>query len=319
MAVDESGDGRWRRVAALLPLLLLLAGGRWRPADGARVLALETVTGRSHWQFMKGVLLALAERGHHVTVYTPFPDPSSVTVNYTEVDTSAEYDAAITAVNWDFVTMVPLFRRLSFLLPFMVNGSRLSCDVTERLLAGRGGAGDAFDLFLTEPLSSDCVAYTARRLALPLVYVVPAPLLPWVETNMFGHYANPAYTPHLFSTFSVPDTFYRRAYNTGLHLYTAFHHYWATFVSEHRHYDSHPPPKPSLMFVNTHHVTEPPRPVPINRVDVGGIHLQKPSAALPAVSNARDRRTNPHCPFRVRGRRFRIQRTSPIYLADRFP
>lgn len=259
-------------------------------AHGAHVLAVETVLAKSHWHFMKGVLLALVDRGHRVTVYTPFPDASSVTDNYTEVDTAAHFDAGLMAVNMDGTVVVPLFRRLSFLLPFMVRGSRTMCDVMDRVLAADRGTYDgrhAYDLFVTEPLSSECVSHVARRLAVPLVYTVPAPLLPWTETAAFGHYANPAYASHLFAEWPVPDTFYRRAYNAGLYLYTVYLHRRATYAAaaaEPRHYDVAPPLIPSLVFVNTHYVTEPSRPVPANRVDVGGIHL-KMSAPLPAVSN----------------------------------
>lgn len=303
--MTRTTDARLSAVAAAC--LLLAAVGGPRSAAGARVLAVETVVAKSHWHFMKGVLLALADRGHRVTVYTPFPDASSATVNYTEVDTSAEFGAGLAAVNMDGAVVVPLFRRLSSLLPFMVDGSRFMCDATDRLLDGRGGRDDAFDVFVTEPLSSECVSHVARRLALPLVYTVPAPLLPWIETAAFGHHANPAHVPHLFSEFPVPDTFYRRAYNAGLYLYAGYLHYRATSAATaagRRHYDLTPPLRPSLVFVNTHYITEPSRPVPVNRVDVGGIHLRTP-APLPAVSVHVYLSVFRRQPFRVRGRSMR--------------
>lgn len=120
-----------------------------------------------------------------------------------------------------------------------------------------------------------------------VVYFVPAPLLNWIETGALGHIANPAYVSHLFSTYRVPDTFYRRLHNVGMHLYTYClnSNYMATAkASENRPYDHVQPVVPSIVFVNTHYITEPSRPVPTNRVNVGGLHLKNPQP-LPSVSS----------------------------------
>ncbi|KAL4119334.1 hypothetical protein QTP88_012152 [Uroleucon formosanum] len=270
----------WCGLAAVC--LLVAASGWLRPANAARVLAVETVAAKSHWNFMRGVLHALAGRGHSVKVYTPFPDPGTpANFGYTEVDTSAEFqgddtDPTTTAVNMDASVVLPLFARPSFMVPFIANASRSVCDIMDRLLQRDVGA---YDLFVTEPLSSECVSHAAHRLGVPLVYVVPAPLLPWLETAAFGHYGNPAVVPHLFASYAVPKTFYQRVDNVAMYLHTIYVNYRytsAATAAEQRPYDIAPPVKPALVFVNTHYVTEPPRPVPVNRVDVGGIHLATP-------------------------------------------
>lgn len=153
----------------LTVLMAAVAGHGVRPASPElRVLAVETVAAKSHWNFMKAALLALARRGHWVTVYTPFPDPADRSNHrYTEVDTSDKFGVAFSAINMDAAAVVPLFARPSFLVPFMANGSRLVCDITDGLLAERFAAesdvGNGFDVFLTEPLSSDCVSSTSFR------------------------------------------------------------------------------------------------------------------------------------------------------------
>lgn len=282
----------WFGLAALC--LLVAASGWLRPADAARVLAVETVAAKSHWNFMRGVLHALADHGHLVKVYTPFPDPGRpATVGYTEVDTSAEFqgddtDPTTTAVNMDASVVLPLFARPSFMVPFIANASRYVCDIMNLLLQREVGA---YDLFVTEPFSSECMSHTARRLGVPLVYVVPAPLLPWIETAAFGHYGNPAVVPHLFASHAVPINFYQRLQSVAMYLHTVYlnYRYTATAAAtEQRPYDLAPPVKPDLVFVNTHYVTEPARPVPVNRVDIGGIHLTAPQP-LPAVSTSAGR------------------------------
>lgn len=278
----------WCGLAAIF-LLTVAISDRPRTVDAARVLAFETVAAKSHWNFMRAVLHALAARGHSVKVYTPFPDLGTPpTDNYTEVKTSAEYqidgaNSSTTVVNLDASVVIPLFARPSFMVPFIVKSSRSTCDDMDRVLSRDVGA---YDLFVTEPLSSECVSHAARWLGVPLVYVVPAPLLPWIETGAFGHYSNPAVATHLFAPYAVPDTLYRRLHSAALHLYTVCGNYWYTAAAERRPYDLVPPVRPALVFVNTHHVTEPPRPVPANRVDVGGIHLTAPQP-LPAVSTSK--------------------------------
>jgi glucuronosyltransferase len=152
------------------------------------------VAAKSHWNVMKGVLHALVGRGHAVKVYTPFPADHGTppTDNYTEVETSAHY--------------------------------HISSDTDETATAAVNMNASA-----VVPLGSDCVSHAARRLGVPLVYVVPAPLLPWIETAAFGHYSNPAVAPHLFAAYAVPDTFYRRLHSAAMHPHTRRSpNYWYT-------------------------------------------------------------------------------------------
>lgn len=278
-----------RVVVALFVAAACLLPPPQHPVDGARVLAFSGVAGKSHWNFMRGVLRAMVDGGHRVTVYTQFPGRGAAAViNYTELDTFAEYSVHMVPLDVNATEAVPLFANPSLLFPFMVNGSRLSCDIADRLLADR--RGDEFDAFVTEPLSSECVSHAARRLGVPLIYTVPSPVPSWIEASVFGHPANPAYVPHLFSAHSaVAGTFFRRLSNAATYLNTAYVHYRATRAAaalDGRYYDRVPPVKPALVFVNTHYVTEPANPAPANRIDVGGIHLAGPEP-LPAVSTRR--------------------------------
>lgn len=261
-------------------------------ADGANVLAIESVAAKSHWNFMRGVLRALADRGHRVTVYTPFPDSrDAATVvansNYTEVNTSEYYNKDTVALNIDITLATQVFCQPSILVPMMANGSRFTCDQTNRVLSDLLPDSGAYDVFITEPLSCECASHAVRRLGdnVPLVYTVPMPLLPWMEATVLGRYVNPAYESHIIAKYIVPDTFYRRLHSVALHLYTtyAFYRYILTEAPD-RPYDHAPPIKPSLMFVNTHFITESAKPTPANRINVGGIHLAAP-APLPPVSS----------------------------------
>jgi len=253
-----------------------------RSSDTARVLAIETIAAKSHWYFMRGVLRALVDRGHQVTVYTPFPDAGTpATDGYTEVDTNDEYRTrGREAVDKEITEILIHFSRPSIIVPFLINESRSVCDIMDRILPRDLCA---YDLFITEAISSECVTHVARRLAVPLIYTTPAPMQPSIETAAFGHYGNPAVVSHLFATYAVPDTFYRRLNSVAIHLYTICAHFWYTMTTERRPYDLVAPVKPALVFVNSHHSVEASRPLPGNRVDVGGVHLTA-LRPLPTVS-----------------------------------
>jgi glucuronosyltransferase len=62
-------------------LVLVLYGGQ-----GARILGLFPMPGKSHYIVSEALMKGLASRGHHVTVFSPFPEKSPLP-NYTVIDT----------------------------------------------------------------------------------------------------------------------------------------------------------------------------------------------------------------------------------------
>jgi hypothetical protein len=55
---------------------------------GARILGLFPLPSKSHFAVPSAVIKELANRGHQVTVYSPFPEQSPIP-NYTNIDTGA--------------------------------------------------------------------------------------------------------------------------------------------------------------------------------------------------------------------------------------
>lgn len=263
------------RAAAIVAVLAAFAGTPpLRPVDGAKILAVETLGGKSHWNFMSGVLRALVDGGHAVTAFTPYPDGDRE--NYTEVDVSGDYE--------HFLDLGAEFMRENYGRPFAMFGSmmpmsRNMCDTfygnaEMKAILDRG---TGFDLVLIEPMASDCVSYTAARLNVPLVYAVALPTTDFIEYYATGHLSNPASAANIMAHFSVPRTFAQRLYNAVLLLY-----FWCVRDrteselrrSDPKPYDATPAVVPSLIFVNRHYVSDAPRPTAPNAVDVGGIHLK---------------------------------------------
>lgn len=263
-------------------------------ADAANVLAVETMGGMSHWNFMSGVLRALVDNGHAVTAFTPFPSPGGHRPrdNYTEVDMSRQM---LTSVNH---RLADVRQKWSTPVGHVYDWVRLSRNACEKVY-GHPAMEDAvrrhrdgrarFDVVFVEPFLSECVSYLAVRLNVPLVYVTPLPAVGLMERWHTGHAANPAVESHLVADHGIPGTFARRLSNAALSAYCAVAIVLANAALgyvEPREYDTVPPVTPSLVFVNSHYVSEPAKPVAPSVVNVGGIHL-KPPNRLPEVRKRR--------------------------------
>jgi len=278
--------GRFAVSVPLLAAFFVLATAV--PADGYRILAVETVAGKSHWNFMSAVLRALTDAGHEVTAFTPFPDGDRE--NYTEVDVGGLRPSS----DLDVTYLIENFGSTSTVMANMANATRSFCAavfkhrrMTEILQRRpRGRPQPRFDAVITEPFVSECVSYAAAELRVPLIYVIPPPIPTYLERSLFGHVPNPAVVTHVLSRGGVLQTFGRRFANVALTVYCSV----LTWQAEQRLRDADPQPfdlvdpvKPAITFINTHFITEPSRPLPPNVVQIGGIHLARPKS-IPEVS-----------------------------------
>lgn len=268
-------------------LLAVFSGRPWTvPVDSVRILAVSTIAGKSHWNFMSAVLRSLTDAGHHVTVFTQFPDGGRD--NYTEVDTSGEYPMKL---DIDIMKMLEFSRPNDFLRA-QAMAIREHCD----MVYGNGrlndimamGSKSDFDVIVVEPYVADCVSYLVDALHLPVIYTIPSPMVTYAERAFTGHLSNPACVSHILSRQSVPGTFVQRLANAALLAYsvsvTGFD-YWKIKLTDPKPYDLAPTVSPSIIFQNTHHITEASRPVPPNVIEVGGIHLKPPNIIPKARDN----------------------------------
>lgn len=250
-------------------------------AEASRILAIETVAGKSHWYFMSSVLRSLTDAGHTVTVFTPFPEGDRA--NYTEVDTSRDFPMKL---DMDVVQAIREFGNPFEFINAMAGLSRFYCEavhnnpkLTEVLTSG---ARNQYDLLIIEPLGLDCVSYLANALSLPVIYMIPSPMITFAERMFTGHMANPAYVSNLLANHAVPGTFFQRLTNTALLTYNTVRTQFEQLVSRYKDakpYDLSPTVNPSVIFQNSHYATEFSRPITPNVIYVGGIHL-KPAKTI---------------------------------------
>jgi len=270
----------------LFSILIYTFAGSWIPAttEGARILAVETFGSKSQWNIMSGILGALVDNGHNVTVFTPFTDGNRE--NYTEVSTSTE---AMTFLEEELDDLMDKYGDPFKMIGLFSVMSRAMCDVVyenskmKKVLTNKRSD---FDIVLIEPVFSDCVTYAAVKLNLPLIYTIPIPTMGILERSFTGHMSNPAVVSFNIATFGVPKTFVQRIKNIYLLLYcTFFNKIKETILKykEPREYDLYAPIPPSLVFINRHFTIEPASSIPSNVIEIGGIHL-KAAKKLPKVS-----------------------------------
>ncbi|XP_022164268.1 UDP-glucuronosyltransferase 2B17-like [Myzus persicae] len=259
-------------------ILIYSFAGSWIPApvEGARILAVEPVGGKSHWNFMSGILRALVDKGHNVTVFTPFPEGNRE--NYTEVSTSTK--AMTVLLDAGIEDLMGKFGDPIKIISLMSEMSISMCDViyeNSKMKEVLANKGSDFDIVIIEPAFSECVSYLAAKLNLPLIYTIPIPTLGVMERIFTGHVSNPAVVSFNLASFGVPKTFVQRTVNIALWTYAITVRQINELIlkyKEPREYDLYAPIPPSLVFVNRHFVMEPASPIPSNVVEIGGIHLK---------------------------------------------
>jgi len=257
----------------------------FKPVEGERILAIGAIAGKSHWNFMEGILRALTDHGHQITVLTPFPTGDRE--NYTEVDLSKEIR---TLVRLDIGLVHKELTSYFDLVNFVNVYSRDVCKVLSEDNFIKNILTESklnFDVIIIELMASECGSYLSAKLDIPLIYVTPPPLISYIERSVLGHYPNPAVVSHVLADHSVPRTTIERFTNTMLLFSTTFllqFKGWLASIVDKQPFDLIEPVKPSIIFSNAHFITDASRPILPSVIQVGGIHLRPPKK-IPDVSN----------------------------------
>ncbi|XP_060842899.1 UDP-glucosyltransferase 2-like [Rhopalosiphum padi] len=277
-----SNSKNYSHSSVIVLVLFLMISNLWiLPVENAKILAVETLGCKSHWNFMSAVLRSLTDAGHSVTVFTPLTDGDRT--NYTEVDLSKNFPILMAK---DMRETLNVYRNPIVYMNMKTGLNKRYCDsvygnrqfneIIRNLNAD-------FDVIIMEPLSVDCMSYLASTLNLPIIYVIPSPMITYAERMFTGHLSNPAVVSNLLAQQAVPKTFIQRTVNTALLVYSMLvttYDEWVLRFTNPRLYDSSPKVHPSVIFQNSHYITETSRPVVPNLIDIGGIHL-KPSKNIP--------------------------------------
>lgn len=280
-----SNSNNYSHSSFIVLMLFFTISNRWiLPVENAKILAVETIGCKSHWNFMSAVLRSLTNAGHSVTVFTPLTDGDRK--NYTEVDLSKNFPILMAK---DMKETLDVYANPFTYINMKTGLNKRYCDSVygnQQFKEIIGNYKADFDVIIMEPLSVDCMSYLASTLNLPIIYVIPSPMITYAERMFTGHLSNPAAVSNLLSQQAVPKTYIQRTVNTALLVYSMLittYDEWVLRITNPRLYDLSPKVHPSIIFQNSHYITESSRPVVPSLVDIGGIHL-KPSKSIPQVS-----------------------------------
>lgn len=249
-------------------------------AFSANILAIFPHTGKSHFDVYEPLVLALAGRGHSLTVLSFYPQKTPVP-NYTDINLVGLVPLRVNQVQFssvensvsDFISMAEMgLEMCEKILTFP--------KVRESLTAER-----RFDLAIVEFFNTNCFLGLVHKYGVPFVGITSASPYPEHE-GLVGTPSEPAYVPHADLPFDHRMTLLQRVINVvySATLRTIGGYYAAREKETVGRLLGEMPPlssvarNVSLMLVNTHHSMLRARPLTPSYVQVGGIHIhqQKP-------------------------------------------
>lgn len=254
------------------------------------ILAVLPLPSRSHYTTVDNLLVALAEKGHHVTVYSPFPK-SRVIPRYREINIGScfSFSSSISPIEemlklgrFPLLNLLTLFKYIPDFSNFH------NCSELVHLM----NTEEKYDLFFIESFAYDGMLMLAHKFQVPFITYTPNVLFPWLSDRM-GEPDNPAYVQHFFLGSKPMMNFVERVHNVILYVASVWiNDYWASEVTDKLYrtelgsdtlLSKDIVRNTSLMFMYTIQGSSPPLPHVPNVIDVGGMHIKEPYP-LPEVS-----------------------------------
>lgn len=257
--------------------------------DSARILAVFPHSGKSHFDVFEPLVVALADRGHDVTVISYFPQKVRIN-NYRDIGLQEVSPLYVNALPFEAVASS---NPMSDFIKITTKGLD-SCEVIlgSKPVQDLLRSDEKFDLLIVELFNIDCFLGFVHRYKVPYIGLSSSNLLP-THNDRIGNPDNPSYIPNLFLPFSDKMTLPDRMLNTWSVLAIKFIKTYYFDVTSYKiaskYFGSDMPSlesiakNVSLVLVNTHHTLNKPRPLVPAVIQVGGIHIKEPRR-LPPVS-----------------------------------
>ncbi|KAJ9575712.1 hypothetical protein L9F63_007420 [Diploptera punctata] len=263
-------------------IILLVATWTTLPeSEGAKILGLFNLNGRSHFVMFQSLLKGLAQKGHEVYVVGHFPQKKPI-ANYTDISVEGCLPVLVNNFTVDFVRDLGYVNLLDFIWKLTLD----MCDTVlqqpnvQNLIA----SSDKFDLIITEIFGPDCFLGLAHKFKTPVISMISSVMLPWGNDRV-GNPDNPSFIPNYFVPFTDEMNFFQRFMNTIVYMGTKLGSYYIGDLAMdelgRKYYGEDLPPlaelkkNTSLIFVNSHFSLNIPRPTVPGVIEVGGIHIQR--------------------------------------------
>lgn len=257
-----------------------------------RIAVMYSIGSKSHFFGLKPAVELLAERGHEITVFTPFKGITRNIRNVREVHLD-EIEKIIDAelhVDWFSIQTMGKFQYFQMMCHMTSTMARSAETMLRNAEFRRMIAERNVDLFLVDAYSNEFFYPIADLLGVPLITHLSGSPLPML-LSAFGGPIDLASVPSPFTGFDDNMSFYERLQNA---LTSQFIH----FIRKHLMFKkldvavrnefpnattiAQAEKKISLMIVNSHAVTTFPRPLPPTVIPIGALHTRPPTS-LPKV------------------------------------
>ncbi|XP_060863322.1 LOW QUALITY PROTEIN: UDP-glycosyltransferase UGT4-like [Metopolophium dirhodum] len=274
------------QVSIIIVIFTISGNGVVRPIGAsADILAFFPLPIYSHFSGFNPLFMELVNRGHRITVVSPFYPKGDVPITYRHVsipdvkiqsarspmDIRHRYNRLINMIN----VRLGMMRLVTWILE--LNETRAFLNVTQY----------AFDLVLTECWYSDIYLAIGHRYSASVVCL--SPMAPSVTVSQsLGVPDHPAYVPSFWLRYSDSTLFGERMYNAAIAAAeVAFRSTDQQMLDDLYTYPGHRncPPLDTLRqavqltLVNGHHSVSYARPYPPNVVQVAGVHIRPPTSA----------------------------------------
>ncbi|RZB40979.1 UDPGT domain containing protein, partial [Asbolus verrucosus] len=256
---------------------------------------------RSHYTISSKLLNELANRGHNVTVVTPYPQKSPPKT-LKEISVESLIDSMNVIIDMtriiehvEFITNAEkrylfgldkniVFENLKFLthMGYVLVEHALAHENIQKLLQ----TNEKYDVVILPHHLNEALLGIAHHFRAPLVLVDSMPQFPWGSFYL-SHPAPSSYVPNLLAHFTGRMNFWQRLLNSFYDSYTLLYHQWIILPKHRELVKKYIPGQPdlydflnnaSLLLINSHVSTYEAIPQVPNAIEVGGFFIQEPKS-----------------------------------------
>ena len=274
--------------------LIFLTGWNVDHGSTAKILGLMPIPSPSHHIWNRALMIALAARGHQVTVLSPDPEKQPI-ANHTDIVIEKAYDKiAESEYNYESMSTLTVFENTYI----WFHWGQVSCDFgmaskgAQKLMALKDK--EKFDVIIIDLTLEECfLGFVPLFGNPPLIAITAYVSPPWYSTFV-GNPQLLSFTNSYILPFADRMTFSQRMANFMLHNYVLYYRkfYHLPIMDKiAQKYFGKSTPLPSeieknisLVMVNTHYSIDYPRPVLPAMITIGGLHI-KTGRKLPNVSH----------------------------------
>ncbi|XP_055904974.1 UDP-glycosyltransferase UGT5-like [Eupeodes corollae] len=258
-------------------------------ANAYKILGISPTMARSHFFVGNALYKGLAEKGHEVTVISPFP-LKKPTKNYRDIPSTniIQLSKESKSNPLQMRDMNVIDQILSIYdLGYVITNSTLSEPSVQKLMA----SGEKFDAVICEVFLSEALFGLAEHFEAPLIGLGTFGATLW-NTDLVGSPSPLSYVPNTFLPLTTKMTLAERILNLAVITVETVAYYTYYMPQQRQLFNKYFPNSKAgldnirkdtaLVLLNAHVSLSFPRPYQPNMIEVGGIHITNKPKALPA-------------------------------------